>query len=193
MNHAILDNVNNLVKPGDELYILGDFAFTRGKDWAEQITFFRDMVLCPNVHLVCGNHDPKRYKDRKFLQRIFSSVSDLKQVYIYPSKANGKKIPVILCHYAMRVWPASHYGSLHLYGHSHHSLPDDPYSLSFDVGVNGWDYKPLNEDDIYDVMSKKIWKPKDHHVGTSKLTNTEYKEKLERELYERLRTKFENN
>ena len=30
---------------------------------------------------------------------------------------------VVLCHYAMRVWDRSHYGSWHLYGHSHGNLP----------------------------------------------------------------------
>jgi hypothetical protein len=41
---------------------------------------------------------------------------------------------VILCHYGMRVWPASHHGSVHFYGHSHGRLPG--YGRSRDVGVD---------------------------------------------------------
>ena len=74
---------------------------------------------------------------------------------------SGQKI--VLNHYSMTVWDQSHRGSWQLYGHSHHSLPDNPNSLSIDVGCNGWDYKPLEFEQIKKIMSKKIWKPIDHH------------------------------
>jgi calcineurin-like phosphoesterase family protein len=41
---------------------------------------------------------------------------------------------VTLCHYGMRVWPASHHGAWHFFGHSHGRLPN--HGRSRDVGVD---------------------------------------------------------
>jgi len=70
---------------------------------------------------------------------------------------------IILCHYAMRVWDKSHWGIWHLYGHSHGSLPDDPRSLSYDVGVDKNNFTPLLFEEVKEIMSKKTFKPVDHH------------------------------
>ncbi len=39
--------------------------------------------------------------------------------------------PIVICHYAMRVWNRSHHGAWHLYGHSHGNLPDTPTSRRY--------------------------------------------------------------
>jgi hypothetical protein len=38
--------------------------------------------------------------------------------------------PIVLCHYAMRVWNRSHHGAWHLYGHSRGNLPAAPIAQS---------------------------------------------------------------
>jgi calcineurin-like phosphoesterase family protein len=52
-----------------------------------------------------------------------------------------------------------------IYGHSHSSLPDDPNALSFDVGVDCHDFKPLSFEQVKMIISRKTWKPTDHHTG----------------------------
>ena len=47
--------------------------------------------------------------------------------------------------------------------HSHGSLADDPNSLSFDVGVDCHDFKPVSLDRVSEVMASKTFKPIDHH------------------------------
>lgn len=54
-------------------------------------------------------------------------------------------------------------GSWHLYGHSHGNLPDDPNSLSFDVGVDTNNFKPYSLKDVERIMAGKTFKPIDHH------------------------------
>ncbi len=54
--------------------------------------------------------------------------------------------PVVLSHYAFRVWNRSHHGAIHLYGHSHGNLPGD--SQSCDVGVDCWGFFPVTLDEI---------------------------------------------
>ena len=57
---------------------------------------------------------------------------------------------IVLCHYALRVWDRAHYGSWHLYGHSHGQLPS--LGLSLDVGVDCHGYRPLNLVEVGDRM-----------------------------------------
>ena len=64
---------------------------------------------------------------------------------------------VVLCHYALKVWNASHWGTYHLYGHSHGMLPDDPKSRSFDVGVDCHNFYPLAYEEMKGIMKQKEW------------------------------------
>jgi calcineurin-like phosphoesterase family protein len=68
-------------------------------------------------------------------------------------RAGGQRI--VLCHYAMRVWHHSSRGVWHFYGHSHGKLPDDPTSLSIDVGVDSHDFRPWHFHEIRTVMETK--------------------------------------
>lgn len=61
--------------------------------------------------------------------------------------------PIVVCHYAMRVWPASHYNSWHLYGHSHGNLPSE--GKSHDIGVDNTGFYPLSHEDIINIMKDK--------------------------------------
>lgn len=131
MDEAIISNINRLVQPNDTLYHLGDFSFRAPLG----MSYYRDRINCKNIHLILGNHDVIKIQDK----RLFSTISDLKQI-----KANKKKI--IMCHYAMRVWNSSHHGSIHLYGHSHNTLPRT--EKSFDVGVDCWNYCPISLDEV---------------------------------------------
>ena len=53
---------------------------------------------------------------------------------------------VVVDHYAMRVWPRSHYGSWQLYGHSHGSLP--PLGNQVDMGVDNWNFYPVSFEEL---------------------------------------------
>ena len=94
----------------------------------------------------------------------FAAVKDYDEIAVKDPDAlpHGKR-KIVLLHYAMRVWNRSHHGSWHLYGHSHGSLPDDPNSLSFDVGVDCWGYAPISYQEVKSVMSGKTFAPIDHH------------------------------
>ena len=149
MDITLLKNINVKVRENDTLYIVGDFAWWKCKQ--DQLRAYRSQILCKNIHLLLGNHD---YPIKNKLLPLFSSVEDIKSLKIKDQK-------IILCHYAMRTWNCSHHGAYHLYGHSHNNLRDDPYSLSFDIGVDGKDYNfsPLCFPEIQRIMEKKHWTP----------------------------------
>jgi len=171
MNQCMADNLNSVVQPNDTLYHLGDVSSWRGEGQVEE---FRRMIKCKNIHLVFGNHDHQLRKmaknDSTIFHSMFASWHDLLEIKV------GDQ-PIILCHFALRTWNKQHYDAWHLYGHSHGSLPDDPNSLSIDVGVDTElfghkRFMPYSYDEIRAIMKKhKVWKPVDHHTG--KLANYE--------------------
>ena len=145
MNKTIFNNINEIVGVDDTLYILGDFCFK-----AKKPIEYRSRIVCQDVHLLYGNHD--RRNDYKDNLQGFSSVQDVKEI----THCNQK---IFMSHYCHKVWPASHKGSIHLYGHSHSKFDaEDRISdrKVLDVGVDNcvnygkpfgqpWSFKELQK------------------------------------------------
>jgi len=140
MDQAILERLNNSVKVHDTLYFLGDFCMGA----QARVAAYRRRISCTKIFVVPGNHD----KHVRKLREGFSCLDNLAEVSIHGQ-------PIVLCHYALRVWNRSNHGSWHLYGHSHGRLPEAPNSLSMDVGVDAHDFRPWHYDEIADLMKRK--------------------------------------
>ena len=147
MNDKIVENWNSLVKPDDMVFHLGDFCFGTLEHWKS----IRSR-LNGSIRLIRGNHDKIQTSQ---ITDLFESVNDYLKIRVEDKEANQGWQYLILSHYAFRVWDQAHYGSFHLYGHSHGNLPDDPDSLSFDVGVDCHEFKPISYDQVKNIMSKK--------------------------------------
>jgi calcineurin-like phosphoesterase family protein len=128
MNRALVTAWNAVVSPSDTVYHLGDFAFLRASDAADMLS-----RLHGRIHLIRGNHDRKM---KTVVREKFVSTHDLLELTV------GKTL-FVLCHYPMLSWRASHYGSVHLHGHSHGgSKLRHPRRI--DVGVDCHpEYKPF--------------------------------------------------
>lgn len=141
---------NKRVRPDDRVYHLGDIMWGRKGG-----TGLLD-ALNGSIVLIYGNHDTPGY------------VTHPKVVVVgHPHMVNVQGQPIWLSHYAHKVWPKSHHGAWHLYGHSHGTLSDDPNSRSMDVGVDArpWpcDYAPWSFEEITARMVTKNFKAFDHH------------------------------
>lgn len=167
-DEQLIKNWNELVKPGDNVYHLGDFGLLP-EPRAREIR----RRLNGNIFFIEGNHDKTTFK--------------IKDTFIWYHQVRMVKVDGVdfwLSHYSHRVWPRSHHGVIHLYGHSHNTLPDDPNARSMDVGIDATaarlaglpsgktpdlgttkkeDYRPVSVEEISAFMSKKIFKPIDHH------------------------------
>lgn len=164
MNQDIVKWINKTVGPDDELYHLGDWSF----GGIENIEKFRSQIFCRNIHLILGNHDHHIEENKRTIdvpgtklypREFFTSVQHYKEVMI-------GKTPFVLFHYGQRVWHGSHKGWIHLYGHSHDSLP--PYGKSMDVGVDTAIRlfgvpRPFSVEDIYKHMETRKIEFVDHH------------------------------
>lgn len=148
MNETLIANWNNVVGYDDVVYHLGDFAFGD----VDQVNDVMQRLNFKHFHFIKGNHD------KPFLKWFYAVSHGMgTKITIYPefleTKIEGHQF--VLCHYAMRVWNQSHRGALHLYGHSHGTLPDDPNSKSFDVGVDCHDYHPISLERVLAIMATK--------------------------------------
>lgn len=131
MDDVLISNWNAVVGKRDIVWHLGDFAYRN----AEGVLQYKQR-LNGRIHILRGNHDNPNH-----LRWVFGEgrVFDVRDVGF-----NGQRI--FLSHYAHRVWPASHKGSFHAYGHSHNGL-DKTYGRwgrSKDVGVDACMYKPVH-------------------------------------------------
>jgi calcineurin-like phosphoesterase family protein len=144
MDETIITNWNSIVQPNDLIFHLGDFAFGDARTYIKR--------LKGQIHFITGSHD----KNTKCCANMFASYSPLRDIVI-------DNITIVLCHYAMRVWKKSHYGSWHLYGHSHNGLSHTPYGIwgkSFDCGQDTeWPeihskFYPYSFDEVKLIMSK---------------------------------------
>lgn len=138
-NEMLVQNWNNTVTEKDTIVVVGDFAWKRPTYWLDRLN--------GNKILIRGNHDPKgQIKGFQFIKDMWS--------------AQIQNQHVIFCHYQMQEWSRSYHGAWHLYGHSHGNAVESPTKLSFDVGIDVWDYKPVHWDQITEKMNDKIpvWK-----------------------------------
>lgn len=146
MDDTMVKRWNEVVGRHDQVWHLGDFSW-HGSRGALRILD----RLQGGVHLVWGNHDDNQTRK---LSRWLSS-----QPYA-EIKLDGVRL--VLFHYAMKVWNRAHHGAIHLYGHSHRSLPGD--SQSCDVGVDCWDFRPVSLGQIKERLAQSpLRDPVDHH------------------------------
>lgn len=158
MDEFLIANWNSVVKKGDTVYHLGDFAFKDILGYMSRL----------NGHIIftLGNHD-KQLKEEL-------PIRDLPHKRIVT--VNGRKI--VLSHYAMRVWDNSHFNSWHLYGHSHGTLCTS--GKSFDVGVDAQNYTPISFEEVCRQMQGKPDNP-NVLMNFKGFNLEEYKEECERE------------
>ena len=143
---TIISNWNSVVKKGDSVYHLGDVSFGCSRKYAQELVW----RLNGQIYLIRGNHD--KHVDKPGIKERFVWIKDL---HVMRLKENGKVYQhITLCHYAMRRWYKSHWGSFSLYGHSHNSLDEGDY-LSFDVGVNGHNYYPISLEYVKERLEQK--------------------------------------
>ena len=150
---SILTNIQRVVKPGDQLYMVGDTFFykdmKKAEDWLKQVPGQKFFIK--------GNHD---YKETIALYEKYGTyLGEQKRVNILGDN-------IIFNHFPMRSWNHSHYGSYHFYGHHHGDIEHIPYGRSQDVCISLNNYYPFNWlKDLKPVLSKRepLILDGDHH------------------------------
>lgn len=143
MDETLISNFNELVSESDITYHLGDFSLSRPQHVNNLLRRLHGTHI-----LVLGGPTHDRHPELCDWSKICYGAE-----LLFPMIDDHKaRVPIVMSHFSMRVWPRSHYGSYHVHGHSHGKLP--PYGLSFDVGVDCWDYKPISIVQVYEYAEK---------------------------------------
>lgn len=135
-DELIINNINKVVTPQDNLYFLGDISWYNPQETAELLK----QIKCKNLFAIRGNHD-RILKDGR-IKKMFQGVYDIKQI-----EDNGKQ--VVLSHFPIMMYQGQHKGVIALYGHVHNSLEENDYQeflkeLNNRIKVRDGDrYKPL--------------------------------------------------
>lgn len=142
MNETMIERWNECVEPGDIVFHLGDFAFANLKRHQEILD-----RLNGTIRLIKGNHDRSRIIKRAGFEWI-------KQRYEWRVPPSRVRL-LTMDHYPMFMWRDSHIMEWHIHGHCHGTLPESPDRLSFDVGVDCWDFYPVHLDELVKIFHRK--------------------------------------
>jgi calcineurin-like phosphoesterase family protein len=127
MDEELIKRFNSIVQQDDITIHVGDFTLKRTEEAERYIQRLNGKHI-----FIKGSHD----NWNKELP------------YMLEKRINGKNI--VACHYAMRVWPKSHYGSTLVYGHSHGRLTT--FENAWDVGVDNNNYYPVPFDELFNKI-----------------------------------------
>lgn len=162
MNAELIRRWNEVIRPADEILIVGDAVMgkrTETMPFLEQLNGQKSLVL--------GNHDKPFDKKGDARQRAIADFNDV-GVHVYDVMwfetflRNG--FPVRVCHFP-------YYGDSHdedryvenrppddgltlLHGHVHDAWIYDVavFTLQINVGVDVWDFRPVSEDQIIELI-----------------------------------------
>jgi calcineurin-like phosphoesterase family protein len=170
-NETVINNINELVKPDDILFSLGDFCLNTTED---QLNTIISRINCKNIYLIFGNHpNPLKKIYEREVEKLYGPDVD-----VYPFRykniiyvgyhleciIQGKY--VVLNHFPIEVWEHMKNGSYMLCGHSHYSLPrtrkDSIDGLTLDCGWEGHN-SIYNFNEIVNIMNTKTIRKADHH------------------------------
>jgi len=148
-DEAILERFNEVLRPGDVLYHLGDVSWS---SFPIKEQFLRRLNT-REVHLILGNHDNRKVGE--YLAMGFRSVQTYKEVRMDVVRGTmdkpGSSTPVSLFHYPQRSWNHKGGGGIALYGHCHGSL-EPGLDRSMDVGVDTHNFYPWAWEEIREIM-----------------------------------------
>lgn len=145
MTQDLIEEWNDLIRPRDEIYVLGDFSFLN-RSRTEEV--FK--MLNGRKYLVRGNHDGS-----SVTRQAWEDQWDFRRL-----KVNGQSI--YMMHYPMLTWPNAHRGTFHIHGHSHGNL-QGPQSTRMDVGIDATKKIAISVDEVVEIMETFRYDFIDHH------------------------------
>jgi calcineurin-like phosphoesterase family protein len=154
MNKAIIDNWNQVVPEDGIVFHLGDFALNASTKSVQHILH----SLNGTKYLLIGNHE-KAALSKEFLRNLWEGIYDIAEIYVKDEEISYKEQHIMMCHYPMISWNASHRGSWQLFGHVHGGLSNkgviNHAPTQLDVGVDCHDYKPISYQEVKEIITKQ--------------------------------------
>lgn len=156
---AIIQRHNELVKPDDTVYCLGDLFFGDKEQGIEKL-----QKLNGQFYVVIGNHDTNA-RVAEYLRLMGSDENNhfkiLNVQYAYEFKY--KKYHLFFTHYPTITGnPGSPFYTWNIHGHTHsNSSIDESRLLCYDVSPEAHDCRPILLDDILEELRERKTKYKE--------------------------------
>lgn len=149
MDEELIRRYNSVVGDDDIVYFLGDLTYY-GSD---KLLAILSRLNGKEKHLILGNHDKVIRKNVEKFKKVFVDISEYKEL-----DYNKKRI--ILSHYPFEEWNGKFRKSYHFHGHCHGKIDDrNKDNRRKDVGVDSWDYYPVNIDVVLRIIDEQMRKP----------------------------------
>lgn len=132
MDAEIIKRHNEVVCQNDIVVHAGDFTLAKKRQAENYVSQLNGTHI-----FLSGSHDywlGKNHPLQIWVQNIEGQI-------------------VVVCHYSMRNWPASHYNSWQLFGHSHSTL--EPIGKQWDIGVDNNDFYPISFELLKEIMAQR--------------------------------------
>ncbi len=146
MSDMIISNMCDNLKPGDNLYNIGDVSFGTEEETINYLMKIKKAGI--KHHLILGNHDHRVTKSRA-IQSCFDSIQDYLEIIF------GKKSYIVMSHFPMETWARGHHGAFMLHGHKHSTWQPLDGLRRMDVGLDSraaGDMKPYHLDEIVSIL-----------------------------------------
>ena len=179
-----IEKWNKCVQPNDVVWHLGDFSFAGKTKTREIFAQLNGMINVLSNHF---HHDsrwlpkqpdgPDNNNGRYDYGLLDWESASGHQIHIFPPlvaleigqndlpddiRNNSSPFPltIILCHYPFKNWDRKHYGSWHLYGHTHQKTNEiKEHQHSLYIGVQAFDYEPVSFATVSAAMIQRGWHP----------------------------------
>ena len=152
MDRMMIEQWNAVVKPNDDVYILGDFCYRSTK---EPLYYLKK--LNGRKHLIIGNHDKHLLKDEEAMAEF---VSVDKMTYVKDGKHT-----IVLCHFPLAEWNHYYRGAWHIFGHIHagkkgcyHFLKNEEKALNAGCMINN--YMPVTIEQL--IENNEVYKKEEN-------------------------------
>lgn len=138
MDEDLIAKWNDVVGDGDIVYHLGDFTLGENMNKYKRKLNGRIYFILPKYH-----HDKRWLKYNNYIPPL----SESQRLDIDLGSAHPFSIHMF--HYPIEDWEKKFHGSIHLHGHSHGKARK--VERRIDVGVDCWNYRPVNLHQILQI------------------------------------------
>ena len=157
MHEVLITNWNKVVPKDGIVFILGDVSLGARPKALNDLLY----RLNGTKYLIIGNHEKDALR-KEYIREHWEGIYDIAEIYVKDEEITYNEQHIVMCHYPMITWNASHRGSWQLFGHVHGGLSNkgeikhSPFQM--DVGVDVHNFSPISYEEVKQYITKQALK-----------------------------------